>query len=154
MGCYLKNRKTILYLSILIIAIVQLGFFNIINRQYLHIVDLEVFIPLLVGVSAHIILVLLAEQIKEQIVRIIFTLSVLILLVLPIIFYNQLPDFTYQEAINLVQENEKINVQEENRKVIYNEKYKPAFYVITGEQNGITKEFIFDPFGGEYSILD
>lgn len=87
--------------------------------------------------------------------KLIVTVSVFFLFLIPILFYRSVPVYSFEEARLFLEKHEKIESVDDARTAIYSEKLRPSHYVITtGKRNNEKVAFIFEPFTGEYVEIE
>src|SRR5690606_25486212 len=147
-------KSIIINLLLIIISVSEMLLLKVVNSNYLGVPFIKPYILILTGIIAFSIFELLRdEENKTKTKGMRVATSMLILMVLPMNYYYHLPGYTYAEAVEFTQEKEKIEIIDGPRKLIYDENLQPRYYVITGEQSGQKKAYLFDPYAGSYSDL-
>lgn len=152
----LNNRYFEFILILLITCSVSI--YTYINAKlYLYINDLSYYTvyPLIILTICIIILLINTNYLKRKIQY----WSLIFLAIGCLLIYNyEKPNYTYQEALDIVKEKEKLNhtLIAHTETEIYTKRDNGYYqiYKILGKSNGINKYFSFDPYSGQIYELE
>lgn len=152
MGWLLNHEKKVIDGSLILIALLEIVYLVYINSFYLHIVDLRPYLACLLGVIfSNIAFLLREENAKMKNHRKIKNfVGVTVLLAVPFIYYCLAPMYTYKQAVKHLSEEEQMGWIDNSDNIRYSEKFRPRYYLISGDIFGKRKTFIFDPYDGQY----
>jgi len=155
LGRVLNNEKKVIDGSIIIVVLLELVYLQYLNSSlYLDIPKLSLYRGTLV-IAIIIMITKYNDQKREeqkinQTGKLKTSISMLLLLAVPFIYYCLAPKYTYEQAREFLYEKEEMNPTEDPIQVIHSEKSQPRYYAISGEVNRTRKRFIFDPYDGQY----
>lgn len=150
----LDNR----YFEFILILLVTLSvsIYTYINANlYLYINSLSQYIVFPLTIFSMYVL-MLSTNINYLNRKILYWILILLTIGCLLIYNYVKPNYTFQEALEIVKEKEKLDHTFKSQTSIYTRRDNDYYemYKILGKSNGIDKNFSFDPYSGQIYELD
>ncbi|MBM7661087.1 uncharacterized membrane protein YsdA (DUF1294 family) [Bacillus mesophilus] len=146
----MKKRISILIL-LMVASLIELSLIYFVSKEYHHLNNSTFFIPFLVLVIISSFMGFSVIDHKEKYHNFNLTLGLVILVVIPVIFFISKPEYTYKHAQEMIKSHYQVTISESNFKTITVDGNE--FYYIKGKKQNSEVLFSFNPHTGEYTEL-